>query len=141
MNRKQIQKVGAWLIFISLAAMVLSVLLRFSGNMSGEEGALPAYSLVGFIIGMSFCFPSMLEVKEGTLSTMRIVVFAILLVFALVYVKTAWNVDSLSDLTIDDSWVYILGLAFGAKVIQRYAEDDEEDTPAGGAGNAGQGGS
>ena len=56
------------------------------------------------------------------------------MIFALVYIKIGWSVGTLEEFTIDQNWVYILGLAFGGKVIQRYAEDDENDVAEDGAG-------
>ena len=58
---------------------------------------------------------------------MRVIVFAVVMVFAVVYIKIGWNATELEEFKIDSNWVYILGLAFGGKVIQRYAEDDENN--------------
>jgi hypothetical protein len=125
MKKLNAKSIGILLIILGVGGFITAVIISCFGCRSCESGGLPAVSLVFIILGLSFYFPSLLEAKEGTLSTMRVIVLAVVLVFVLTYVKLAWTVESLEELKIDNNWVYILGLAFGAKAIQRYAEDDE----------------
>jgi hypothetical protein len=78
------------------------------------------------MIGMCFYFPSLLEESKGEVSTMRVVVFAVVMVFVFIYVKIGWNAGLFEEFKIDSTWVYILGLAFGSKAIQKFAEEEEE---------------
>jgi len=86
---------------------------------------LPAISFLVLIVGISFYFPSLLEEKKGELSTMRVVVLIVVLVFAVVYIKLGWIAGSFEQFTIDTSWIYILGLAFGSKAFQKFAEEED----------------
>ena len=60
---------------------------------------------------------------------MRVVVLMTISVLVMTTVKLAWTVSSLLEFRIDKSWIYILGLAFGAKAVQRFAEDDDQGKP------------
>ena len=86
---------------------------------------MPAISFLVLIVGISFYFPSLLEEKKGELSTMRVVVLIVVLVFAVVYIKLGWIAGSFEQFTIDTSWIYILGLAFGSKAFQKFAEEED----------------
>ena len=46
---------------------------------------------------------------------MRIIVFAVVLLFCTIYFKIGWSISKYEDLSIDSQWVYILGLALVAK--------------------------
>ena len=67
----------------------------------------------------------MLVDAQREVSTMRIVVLITVLVFCVVYIKLGWVAGSFESFVIDTSWIYILGLAFGGKAFQRFAENDE----------------
>ena len=56
---------------------------------------------------------------------MRVVVLIVVLVFAVVYIKLGWIAGSFEQFTIDTSWIYILGLAFGSKAFQKFAEEED----------------
>src|SRR5215216_3290094 len=94
-----------------------------------DQGALPAASFLSLLIGIAFAFPSLLK-GPGTnagFSTMRIVVFAVVLLFCTIYMKIGWSIGKMEEFTIDKQWIYILGLAFGSKAFQRYSENEDED--------------
>jgi hypothetical protein len=59
---------------------------------------------------------------------MRFVVLAIVLVFSAITIKIGWQTSSFEDFKINTTWVYILGLAFGAKVAQTFNEEDPKST-------------
>lgn len=42
-------------------------------------------------------------------------------------IKNGWNAGSFEEFTIDQTWVYILGLAFGSKAIQKFGEGEEKE--------------
>ena len=117
---------GFALIIIGVAGLLASVFI--SGWLPQDSrGALPAISFLVLMIGFTFCFPSMLEDAKGGMSTMRIVVFSVTMVFCIIYIKLGWNISAIENMKIDSKWIYILGLAFGSKAFQRYGEDDGEN--------------
>jgi len=135
----QPNKIGKLLVIIGISGFLISVILSFTPLSGLDTGALPAGSFLITMIGLAFAFPSMLEESPGAISTMRIVVFAVVMVFCVIYLKIAWSVGSLGGFTIDKTWIYILGLAFGSKVFQKFGEESESvkaetevETPLGG---------
>ena len=132
-------RIGKVLVVIGIAGFLIAVILSFTPLSGLDTGALPAGSFLITMIGLAFAFPSMLEESPGSISTMRIIVFAVVMVFCVIYLKIAWSVGSLGSFTIDNSWIYILGLAFGSKVFQKFGEESESmkaetevETPMGG---------
>ena len=69
-----------------------------------------------------------LWMRKGKVSTTRIVVLITVLVFGVVYIKLGWVAGSFESFVIDTGWIYILGLAFGGKAFQRFAENDEGES-------------
>ena len=67
---------------------------------------------------------------KQTFSTMRFMVLTVALVFAAITIKIGWQTSSFEDFKIHSTWVYILGLAFGAKVAQKMTEEPSDDTAA-----------
>jgi len=135
----QPNKIGKLLVVIGIAGILISVVLSFTPLSGLDTGALPAGSFLIIMIGLAFAFPSMLEESPGAISTMRIIVFAVVMVFCVIYLKIAWSVGSLGGFTIDKTWIYILGLAFGSKVFQKFGEETESvkaetevESPSGG---------
>ena len=123
---------GRILILVGAVGFVAASILSFTDYSGLDEGALPAGSFFLILVGMAFCFPSLLEESKGEISTMRVVVFAVTMVFSVIHLKIGWNAGSFKDFQIDQTWVYILGLAFGSKVFQKYGEgngggDDTKD--------------
>ena len=120
------QKFGKWLILLGLAGFLVAVVMSFTSYSGLDQGAIPAGSFLSVLLGMAFHFPSMLEDNTGGVSTMRIIVFAVVMVFCVIYLKIGWTVGNFEQFTIDKTWIYILGLAFGSKVFQRFSEQDDE---------------
>ncbi len=119
------KKIGNVLIVAGVVGFLASVLLSFTALSGLDNGALPAGSFLAVMLGIAFAFPSMLEESPGYISTMRIVVFAVVMVFCVIYIKIGWSVGTIGEFKIDDTWVYILGLAFGSKAIQKFGEETE----------------
>jgi hypothetical protein len=133
------QRFGKWLILIGVFGFIASVVLSFTRIAGLDNGAIPAGAFLFIMLGVAFHFPSMLEESPGSISTMRIIVFAIVMVFCVIYLKIGWNLNNFENFTIDKTWIYILGLAFGSKVFQKFGEEQEkieahteEETPGGG---------
>jgi len=124
--------IGLVLIALGFIGFLIE-LIPFGTKISQNEnlvqftsGSIPAASFLSIMIGFVFYFPSMLEEAKGEVSTMRIIVFAVVMVFCMLYIKTGWETASFQKLSIDDTWVYILGLAFGSKAFQKFAEVKED---------------
>jgi len=121
---------GIWLIRAGVLGFAIAVAQSFTIWAGMDRGGIPAASITVILLGLCFAMPSMLEDNTGGISTMRVVVLAVVMVFCLVSVKIGWTAGSFEEFTLDERWVYILGLAFGAKAAQRFTEtDDEEETP------------
>ena len=120
------QRFGKWLILLGVFGFLAAVILSFTPLADLDNGAVPAGSFLCVMLGMAFNFPSMLEESPGALSTMRILVFAIVMVFCVIYLKIGWSLNNFEEFTIDKTWIYILGLAFGSKVFQKFGEGSEK---------------
>lgn len=126
MTRFNPQRFGKWLILLGVIGFLAAVVLSFTPLADLDHGALPAGAFLSIMLGMAFHFPSMLEESAGSLSTMRILVFAVVMVFCVIYLKIGWSLNNFENFTIDKTWVYILGLAFGSKVFQKFGEESEK---------------
>lgn len=120
----KLQDFGLWLIRISVLGFAVAVVQSFTIYSGLDQGALPALSFLLMMIGLAFAFPSLLEESVGAVSTMRIITFAVVMVFCVIYLKIGWDLGNFEQFTIDDTWFYILGLAFGAKTLQKFAEEE-----------------
>ena len=119
---------GAFLILLSIAGFTTTAILSVTDLERITNGTFPAVSFLVLITGLVFYFPSLIEERKGEVSTMRIVVLITVLVFGVVYIKLGWVAGSFESFVIDTSWIYILGLAFGGKAFQRFAENDEGES-------------
>ena len=119
---------GAFLILLSVAGFTTTAILSITDLEKITNGTFPAVSFLILITGLVFYFPSLIEERKGEVSTMRIVVLITVLVFGVVYIKLGWVAGSFESFVIDTSWIYILGLAFGGKAFQRFAENDEGES-------------
>ncbi len=121
----KLTKFALTLIVTGTIGFLAAVILSFTAYSGFDNGALPAASFLSLLIGMALAFPSMLQDSSGGVSTMRIIVFAVVLLFCTIYMKIGWSISKFEDLTIDQRWIYILGLAFGSKAFQRFGEKEE----------------
>jgi hypothetical protein len=122
----ELPKFGLILIVLGTVGLLAAVIISFTAYSGMDQGALPAASFLSMLIGIAFAFPSMLQDTTGGLSTMRIIVFAVVLLFCTIYMKIGWSIGKMETFTIDQRWIYILGLAFGSKAFQRFGEADDE---------------
>ena len=113
------------MILLSVTGFTTTAILSITDLERITNGTFPAVSFLILITGLVFYFPSLIEERKGEVSTMRIVVLITVLVFGVVYIKLGWVAGSFESFVIDTSWIYILGLAFGGKAFQRFAENDE----------------
>lgn len=119
---------GKFLIMLGVIGFAAAVIISFTPYSGMDHGALPAASFLIIMLGLAFAFPSLLkDAAGGGLSTMRIVVFAVVLLFCTIYLKIGWSVSKYEDFTIDQRWIYILGLAFGSKAFQRFGENEDKE--------------
>lgn len=116
------QKFGALLVVLGLAGFATAVGLRFSSD-ANSPGELPAASLLFILIGMAFYFPQLLEDENKGLSTMRLMTFMVVSLFSVVAMKIGWLAHTFEDWKVTETWVYILGLAFGSKLFQSFSEN------------------
>lgn len=117
---------GVGLILLSVVGFIATAIISAINMELINNGSIPALSFLILVIGLVFYFPSLLEEAPGDISTMRVVVLVVVLVFAVVYIKLGWVAGSFESFVIDSSWIYILGLAFGSKAFQKFAENDDE---------------
>ena len=103
---------GQVLIVLGTIGFIATAILSFTVYAGLDQGSLPAASFLIIMIGIAFAFPSLLQDLSGGLSTMRIIVFAVVLLFCTIYFKIGWSISKYEDLSIDSQWVYILGFAF-----------------------------
>lgn len=123
------ETIGVWLMLLGIVGFIFSVIINFIPALSVmDKGSTVAISFLFMMLGVSFYFPSMLEDPSGGLSTMRVIVFAVVMVFVIIYIKLGWNASEFEEFKIDRTWVYILGLAFGSKAFQKFAEEKDDDT-------------
>ena len=124
---KNMHRFGFLLILLGVAGFITTAVISCINIDMVTNGTMPALSFLIFIIGLVFVFPSLLQESKGDVSTMRVIVLITVLVFAIVYIKLGWIAGNFEEFTIDRSWVYILGLAFGSKAFQRFAEAGDND--------------
>ena len=118
---------GVALITLGVIGFAIALLIPKNAE-SIDSGEVVAVSMLFIMLGLAFFLPQLLAVSNGQdYSTMRVVVFIIVAVFVITAVKIGWNAETFDDFTIDRSWLYILGLAFGSKVFQSFAEEKEEN--------------
>jgi hypothetical protein len=117
---------GLWLIVLGTLGFAASVIISFTVYSGMDNGALPAASFLSIMLGVALAFPSMLQDTGGGVSTMRVMVFVIVVLFCTIYFKIGWTISKFEDFKIDRTWIYILGLAFGSKVFQRFGEEADD---------------
>jgi hypothetical protein len=123
---------GTILIVIGVIGFIAEAIISFTVLSGMDHGAIPASAVLLIIIGMCFFWPTLLEESTGQVSTMRVLCLAVILVFVVIYTKLGWTADGFDEFKIDPTWVYVLGLAFGAKAVQKYAEPDDDPPPPAG---------
>jgi hypothetical protein len=120
MNRE-----GRWPgLLLLLGALSLFVSSLWS---EGAPGRRAAIGLVFLMIALPVLYPTML--REGrTVSTMRVIVFLVVGLFAVLTIQAGWGVSKISDIKIDPWWATIVSAAIGGKAVQSLGE---ANAPAG----------
>lgn len=119
---------GIVLILLGTLGFLATAIISFTVYAGMDHGALAATSFLIIMLGVAFAFPSMLQDTNGGVSTMRMITFAVVVLFCTIYFKIGWSVSKFEEFTIDKTWIYILGLAFGSKVFQRYGEENDANS-------------
>jgi hypothetical protein len=112
---------GIILIAVGVFGLVLAAGLRFIQGFL-VPGDLPAVAMFLLLVGLVFYFPDLLQDGSGGGSSMRVAVLMVVSVFVILTLKAGWTVTNLEELKIDPSWAWVLGVAFGAKMGQSFAE-------------------
>lgn len=124
-NEKLQKWIGLGLVSLGLAGFLIDVFAGHAWHIP-DSGGVPAASVLFVMVGMAFYFPDLLQGPDGGFSTMRMIVFMVVMVFVVLTIKIGWNTGSFDEFKIDNTWVYILGLAFGGKVFQAFGEKDDD---------------
>jgi hypothetical protein len=89
---------------------------------SSLPGDVPAVGLVLILFGFVCNNPAMLRDDTASVSSMRVVVFGLFSVFAVLSVKAGWSATKLGDLSVSPGWAALLAAALGGKAAQAFAE-------------------
>jgi len=120
--KEWVLKYGFFILGILAFAFDITTVFLCKNMTLCSPGLITAFGFVFLVLGLVFYFPDIINEGDNGPSTMRVVVLVIVLIFAFVYVKAARETGTLANLKIDQSWIYVLGLAFGSKVFQKFAE-------------------
>jgi hypothetical protein len=128
LDLKTQKRIGALLIGIGILGFLFAVIASgLPYSYFNDNGSVPSASIFFVMIGMAFYFPDLLQGPCGGFSTMRMVVFMVVIVFVVLTIKIGWSTHSFDEFRIDSTWVYILGLAFGSKLFQQMSEQQGEN--------------
>jgi hypothetical protein len=122
--------IGLGLVSLGLIGFLFEALFGKACHIP-DNGGVPSASVLFVMVGMAFYFPDLLQGPDGGFSTMRMIVFMIILVFVMLTVKIGWQTTSFDEFRIDNTWIYIVGLAFGGKVFQTFGEKSAQDDSSG----------
>jgi hypothetical protein len=112
---------GLVLIALGVIGLSAAALVRMIAGFV-VPGDLPAVSMFLLLIGLVFWFPDLVKDGGGGNSSMRVAVLMVVSLFTILTLKAGWTVASIAELKIDSSWAWVLGVAFGAKMAQSFAE-------------------
>jgi hypothetical protein len=115
--KKDLNQIIGAIMFVGGAAVFM-----IAAFMNVQSGSVPAAAFLIIIIAIGCYFPELFQDGSSAPSTLRICVLMVVAVFSVIMVKVGWEIHDLSKFDASDSWIYILGLAFGAKVTQSFAE-------------------
>jgi hypothetical protein len=112
----------------ALLALGTTALVSAAFVARGSGGGVAAAALFTVIIGVAVRYPTLLQDGSTSpsgapnVSSMRVAVLIIVSVFGVLTLKAGWSATSIEALKINDTWVYLLGVALGAKALQSIAE-------------------
>jgi len=143
-----LQLMGVFLFLLGLLLfLALSLMSMFGADINGL-GVPAAFAFLLIMLAMSFLFPDMLKGgPNDSVSTMRVAVYMIVCVFVFLSVKFGWAAKNFSEITLDESWTYIMIAALGGKAVQAFGErlamgaakpGKESDAAAGGTPPSGK---
>jgi hypothetical protein len=89
-------------------------------------GDLPALAIGLILLGAVLSQRTLLEEEPGQVSTMRVALFAMVSLFAVLTMKAGWGAASVTDLKIDPWWTTLLTAAIAGKAAQRGLERTNE---------------
>ncbi|GGB23486.1 hypothetical protein [Puia dinghuensis] len=90
-----------------------------------NEATVMALSVLLITISWPLIFPSMLRSSsKGEVSSTRAAVFMIVAAFIALAVRTGWTDAGMQGLVLNAGWISVLGIAFGAKTLQYWAENN-----------------
>jgi len=116
------QILGGVLIIIGLGSFLIAGLIMGMLDSTALSAGSVAICFFLVMFGMALAFPEMLEDYNNGLSTMRIAVFMVVNVFCLLVLKMGWAAGSFTEIGLDEYWLGLLALVFGAKTAQSYFE-------------------
>jgi len=85
-------------------------------------GEIPAIALFLMLFGFVSRNPGLLRDDTDAVSAMRVVLFGLFCVFAILTVKAGWGAADLSSLTLSPGWSLLLGAVAGSKAAQSFSE-------------------
>ncbi len=87
-------------------------------------GELPALALLLLILGLALLQPGIFKDDTGAVSSLRVLMFGMVSLSLLMFVKVAWNAQSIAELKLDPWWSTLLSTVFAAKAVQSFGERD-----------------
>src|ERR1044071_8149877 len=98
MNERTQKKIGVAMISTGLLGFLITVIASgFDGTHFPDNGGVPAVSIFFVMIGMAFYFPDLLQGPCGGMSTMRMIVFMVIVVFVVLTIKIGWTTHSFDE--------------------------------------------
>jgi hypothetical protein len=113
---------------VATAIVTLGVLAFLSAKPAKPEGwdfsYVAAFCVLLLAAGIVMCGPTLLREggPESPVSTMRVVLYGVFTLFAMLMVKADWNCPSLEAIHIDTGLATILSVLAGAKAVQSLGE-------------------
>lgn len=124
MNNKEIPFFVSGLILVAgVICFVFAVYFNYQIQANTDGSGCAALGFLLILLAL-ICFrPDLLRGPNNyDFSTMRLAVLMIVLLFGMLTLKSGWNAKSLAELKLDESWIYLIGFAFGGKALQSFAE-------------------
>lgn len=115
---------GASLLVIGVADLLFVSIYSFASARDLVNGDMPAVGFLLIMLGICLLFPDMLRSDpKSSVSTMRVAIFMIVIVFVFLTVKIAWSCKNMNEFNVDTTWGYILLAALGSKAVQSLGEN------------------
>jgi hypothetical protein len=93
---------------------------RRAGQVPGD---FPALCMLLVVLGVGVRFPQVFaDPAAGGLSSMRIILFGMVSLFAVLTVKAGWGAAAIADIRIDPWWAALLSATVASKAVQSFSE-------------------